>query len=74
MSITEKILAWRQLSPAQQLEITRKALPNHIAMSMAMEGEPVALEIILQQFDAHIAKRAVAGSTERHITKDGDEF
>jgi len=60
MSIEQQIQAWRALSPVQQLELTLKALPQHIAMSMAMEGEPVPMHLILQQFDRLMVQRALS--------------
>jgi len=60
VSIEDQIQAWRALSPAERLEVTLQALPRHIAMSMAMAGEPVPMSVILQQRDHHMAQRALS--------------
>jgi len=60
VSIEDQIQAWRALSPAERLEVTLQALPRHIAMSMAMAGEPVPMSVILQQCDHHMAQRALS--------------
>jgi hypothetical protein len=40
---------WRRLTPKQRFQRHLAAIPRHVALSMAMEGEPVDEELVREQ-------------------------
>lgn len=45
----EAIRSWRRLTPEQRFRRHLAAIPRHVSLSMAMEGEPVAEDVIRKQ-------------------------
>jgi hypothetical protein len=49
MGWKENIRSWRKLTPEERFQRHLVKIPRHVALSMAMEGEPVEESLLREQ-------------------------